>query len=282
MKNFTKIIFILVLSMGYVVSAFAGLSKVASTDLGTDKTSGTVRVVVMLTDQFVSSGTKSDVGFLLHQADVAPSWNNGIAISMLNYTTVDDKIQLKGYDGAASAWNDDDTLTVVRNQKVAIWITFDTEADTHSLSYQLEGQSAVTELYSGYQSRAFAKGGDNDFARYLTVTYNDNFTSSPECCEIIDTAKYVDAIEAYTFGEGSDIKSAEMIADIYPTIVNSEVMISSKSSIAAVSVISLNGMEMLNAYNTNTVDVSVLPMGAYLVKVTSVEGTSFVGRIIKK
>lgn len=197
MKKITRILFTCIVLLGFSINAFAGLTPVVTTDLGADMDSGIVRVVLELTDDFVSNSTKNtDIGILVHQGAFT-GWNDGIAINMLQLYTAEDRLAAKGYTG--TTWGVDDEVNLMRNKQIVLWMKFNTVTDKHSLLYQMEGQDTPTEVYTDYVSRASAKGGLHDFARFCTVAYNDKFTDGPSCVKMIDEGKYVNAVEAYVF-----------------------------------------------------------------------------------
>ncbi len=283
MKKFTKLFMICAIMLGASSIAFAGMTSVATMDLGEDKTSGVVRVVIKLTDTFVSNATNNtDVGILVHQ-DAFTGWNDGIAISMFQSLTAEEnKVVLKGYN--ASTWVVEDQKEVERNKQIALWLTFDAVADTHGLHYQIEGSDSIVEVYSGYANRAVNQGGLNEFGRYLTVAFNDRF-SSEGCVEIIDSAVCVETVAAYTFEGGSaalKYQKEKAQVSVFPTVVNNEITLKAEKAIAQVSVLNISGQEMMTRYNVNKLNVAELSTGVYFVKATTVEGAVAIQRIIKK
>ncbi len=280
MKNFKTLFSALVLLLTVSFSANAGQTVVETADLGEDKAAGTVRIVVSLTDVFVSNDAakNTDIGIILHQTDFT-GWNDGIALCMIQLMSETGEIELKGYN--ASAWGTE-IVKVERNKQIALWLSYDADADTHSLSYQLEGETATTELYSAYGNRALPRSAANDFSRFCTVAFNNNFTAEG-CVTIDNSAKFVDTIEPYTFETSAAISQtqANNAIQVSPSIAQNEITILSELAISAVSVVSINGQEILSSSNSK-IDVSSLNAGIYLVKATTIDGNITIKRFVKQ
>lgn len=286
MRNLKQLIISVSLLFAVAFSANAGQDVAKTMPLGDGiTTSGIVKLVVKLTDDAVGP----DVGITLHEGEVAAPWNDAMAISMFDFIKNESgAIQLAGYNGA-DAWDWATNIkTVEKNKQIALWISVDAENHTHGLSAQVEGETTVTTVFADYADRASIKGQPATNAKYCSVFVNNRDGQATSAIEVIVDAAVVDAIEPHTFaggGEGgASIAQTAFDASIKvsPSVASTVINIESAKAISTVSIMTLNGVEVASAINTDQVDVAAIEAGIYLVKVTSIDGEVAIRKIVKE
>lgn len=188
----------LTLLTGFCFSTYAASEIVKTMPLSTTITeTGIVRLVVRLTDD----ATGPDIGITLHQNATAAPWNDGMAISMFDFVNNSNGgIHLAGYNGSTWEWNSN-VKQVEKNRDIALWITVDAANNTHSLSAQMQGETTVTDVFSGYTDRASGRGLPNDNAGFCSVFVNNRDGQATSAVQIVSDAQIVTSIEAYDFSD---------------------------------------------------------------------------------
>lgn len=270
-----------VMLAAFTFSVFAGpaMKKTMALSSGIT-TTGTVMLVIKSTDDF----SDKDLGVVLHENEPDVGWNSAMASLIINHYDVDGTLVAKmaGYN---SGWVvDNNFVAIEKGKQIALWLTVDVENDTYSASYQMEGETAVTELFTGYSSRESTSGTNSSTTvNFCSVTFNETFIAASSV-EIIKDAEIVTAIEPYTFEGGSAIRQQVATANVTvaPTVVSDMLTLTSDKAIAQVAVMNLSGQQVITKQNVRKLNVSTLNSGVYFVKATTVDGAVAIQRIMKK
>ncbi|MFC2128054.1 T9SS type A sorting domain-containing protein, partial [Bacteroidota bacterium] len=132
--------------------------------------------------------------------------------------------------------------------------TFTPEVESRSLD---DGDAGTTNIYTDITVFFRARNGNSD-----TVIYLDDITSSIE--SVLDVQKNLEKKSEFT---------------VYPNPVRNVLNFTSK--VALIEMFSVLGQKVKKAQNTNSIDVSNLDNGSYVVRITDQEGNFKTQRIIK-
>lgn len=208
MKNFKLLICALTLLLAFSFTANAATVVEGTSKLSEQVTDGIIRIVVELNS---SNYIQKDVGVILHQSESFASgngWDDGIALIKIEQNSGAPYFQ--GYN---AGWADPQ-VSLPFTKKMALWFTV-SPGGAYNISYQLEGETTVTNAGT-YASRAHTKTGvGTDFIEYCSTTYNDKDGKNKAGAIItVDPATVVDAIEAYAFpmpiyGDTTDVATCD-------------------------------------------------------------------------
>ncbi len=198
MKIKQLLVFTLLISAFFSANAAQDIVKTMPLDSAINQ-SGTVRLVLRLTDD----ATGPDIGVSLHQAEPAAPWDDAMAICMFDFIkNTNGGIHLAGYNAGAWDWHEK-VKAVEKNRMIALWLTVDAVNNTHALAAQMQGESGVTTIYTGYGDRASLKGKPNASAGFCSVFVNNKDGQQTSAIEIIEDAIIVDAIAPYDFEDST-------------------------------------------------------------------------------
>ncbi len=269
---------------------FAAISNAASVVVETKTLEGgitndTVRIVFHVTNDF----SAREIAVVLHENETDFAWNFTVAATMLNHYTVDGNTSIKhvGFSGELNNWDANTNFKVgKKNKQVAVWLFLDLPNDTYGLAVQTEGESEVTTLFTDYKSRESVRGSNTaTSANYCTLFFNDAGGNPSSCVELIESAAVVNRIEPYTFSDiGTHLSgnATDMNFNIYPTLAEHSINIVSEKMLTSLSVISINGQQLLHKANVEKIDISHLKAGVYLVKAIFTDGTVAIRKIVKQ
>lgn len=193
-------------------SLYSAQEIVKTMPLGESQISGTVRLVVRLNEEAIGP----DIGITLHQNLPAQPWDDALALCMFDFIkNTNGGIYLAGYNASSWEWHTE-VKKVQKNRMVALWLTYDADKNTHSLSAQMQGETSVTSIYSNYGARAPQRGMPNDWVGYCSLFINNKDGQSTSAIEVIEEATFVSNIEPFDFNDStcftsySDVLSLDM------------------------------------------------------------------------